>query len=182
MKHSLVNDLLEAVRSASADISERRDALKNLSLLVEKNSQNPDRALVYRELLPPELLGIELNESQKSEIADSLCRQLELEPAEGGVIKEVLWSLGKTDREQCLAVLQSITQFLLQRSLDEKEVWEGLLSIEDLTYSVDDAELAPLLPRLEELRKRVLSSGDEDSHKAIESLFEKLRGRNLSAS
>jgi hypothetical protein len=125
------------------------------------------------------LLNIHLDEADRVEIVDVLCRQLEKEPPKDGIIGQLFWTLKKTDRAQALNALQSVVRCVLHRQLDDGEIWQGLLSIEVLSYSVDDTHLAQLLPDLEELRARVLASGGADSRKAIENLFARLSGRGL---
>jgi len=179
MKHGPVRLLLDIACSASADPKQRQDAIPDLALLLEKHSHLPDSEKNYRELLRPDLLDVYLDQADKTEIVAVLCRQLEKEPSKNGIIGQLLWALKKTDRAQSLHALQSVVRCLLHNQLDDGEIWQGLLSIEVLSYSVENTHLSQLMPDLEDLQARIVASGDTENRKAIENIFTRLSGRGL---
>ena len=121
-----------------------------------------------------------LSEDEKFDMVAALCAQLEREQAEQGIRKELLWALGKPDGASAQKALQAIAEFLGRGVSSGIEVWQGILSIERLSYSVRDEHLVPLLPFLREIRTQTLSFGSDDSRRAIASLFAVLNERGLS--
>jgi hypothetical protein len=182
MKHEPVRVLLDTVRSAGADVNERRNAIPDLALLLEKHSHRADEEKNYKELLRPNLLEIQLDEADKTEIVDALSRQLEQEPVEGGITRQLFWALKKADNHQATVAFRAVIGCISQKPLEDADVWQGILSLELLGYSVPKSELQVQLPLLQELRARVISSGGTDSRRAIESLFGNLRDRGLDVS
>jgi hypothetical protein len=179
MTQTQIGILLSVVSNEDLHLVERRDALKNLALSIEKNSDSADSRSTYEELLPPSLLDLELTDSEKSEIVQALCERIELEPAGGGLLTELLWAVGKADGDASANALRCVLGCALEKSLSGPELRQAILSLDDLSYVVQDGELVSLLPRLNHLRSKVIATGHEASLNAIDGYFAKLAVRKL---
>jgi len=171
--------LLDIACNTGVDLRQRRDAIANLALLIEKNSIRADRRSTYQEVLSRLLIEICLEESEKIEIINHLCAQLELEPEEHGLVAEILWALGKSDVGQSMIALRCILECALRMRLKESELRQAILSLDDLSSAVEDHQLVPLLPDLKYLRASIFASGTEGNRNTIDSYLSKLSKRNL---
>jgi hypothetical protein len=176
---SEVKILLDTAINGDLHPVERRDALKNLALTVEKNSGCADSDSSYDELLPQPLRDVRLAESEKSEIVRVLCKQIQIEPLGCGVLTELLWAIGKTDVGPSADALRCVLACTLERQLSGSELRQAILCLEDLTYMVQDRELIPLLPLLTHLKANVIATRHDESLNAINSYFAKLGKRGL---
>jgi hypothetical protein len=179
MTQSAVRIMLDIVTNGDLHLVERRSALKDLTLAMEKNSDSADSLSTYKELLPQSLLDLELTETEQSEIVQLLCEQIEREPMGSGLLTELLWAVGKSSARVSTNAFPCVLGCALERPLSGAELRQAILSLEDLSYTADNSELVAQLPRLNQLRSKVVASGNEASLEAIDSYFTKLAARKL---
>lgn len=75
------------------NIEEREEAILQLAMLLEKCSVFHDEKVFYESILEPELLSIDLDESEKEELIDELFTLIQRVQPNSSLI----WALGKGD-------------------------------------------------------------------------------------
>lgn len=175
---SVLDSMLHSICSQGGDVNNRRNAISDIALLLEKNSKGSDRDAVYEELLSPTLMGIILNEEAKSEVVSLLAGQLDRE-SEGGLKIELLWALGKTDGPSASLAVNAILTCLALRSGDDTETWQGIISLDRLSYSIAAAELKALRSNLEKVRELINRSDHAENKRQAAHVFASLHDRGL---
>ena len=175
----VIGTLLIKMSSSNLEINQRRNAIADLALLIEKNSGGAHRDSVYQELLGPELLARSLVDSEKSKIVESICKQLSVEPAGSGLLKELFWALGKTEAFMSVRALHSIAESLTYRDLNSVEVRQALLSIDDLSHSATNNDLTPILSALAGLRLRLQAPSDDENLRILDGYYSKISKRSI---
>ena len=179
MAQELVQILLDTICLPTTEVTQRRNAVVNLALLMEKHSPGADTDANYMEHLPSSLFRVVLEEADKIEIVDVLCGQLELEPIDNGVVKELFWALGKVDSGQSLIALKSALKCVLEKPLKPSELRQAILTIADLSDVVQNHDLESVVALLKELARGVQNFKSAEDRLRIQNCVLKWRERGV---
>lgn len=129
--------------------------------------------------LSRELFELNLEDSEKLEIVETLGRQLAAEPASKGIAKELLWALGKAGPAESVVALETILKRAVEAPLDPLESRQAILAVDDLSDLVENRDLESLLPLLMKFSHSVVTAQHKENRDRIRNLLLKLRQKGF---
>lgn len=134
-----VRGLIDRVEADSGE--QREEAILQLAMLLEKCSSFHDEKSFYQSVLEPELLQIQLNESEKEELVDDLSALAKRSQPDTSLV----WAISKADGPICLSRLIGLLD-RHQPVLSQEATWQALTGINRwLSGRKDDPLLQQML-------------------------------------